>query len=515
MRKLREILRLHIESKLSNQQIADALRISKTTVFNTLSRFKESEITWPISEDMPDTELEARIYRKESSKDKEGILPDIEYIHEELSRPHMTLELLWNEYAQNNPEGLSRSSFYRHYRKYRKGLSVSMKVIHKGGDKVFVDYSGDGLRYYNRETGKWVETEFFVSSWGASSHSYAECSESQGSQDWVKSHIRAVQYFGCVPNAFVPDNLKSGVTKASFYEPEINALYEKFAQHYGSVILPARVRKPRDKPVVESNILHLQRFIFGRLRNRTFFSLAELNQAVWEALELYNDRPMQQYKKSRRERFELLDKPYAKPLPSEAFQFTQVKYDVRVAPNYHIEFDKHYYSVPHEIARQCIDVYQINNILEIYHDGEHICRHKKGAANYRYTTKDEHMPSNHKFVKGWSAPWFIAQANKTGPAMAELVTRVMQNRKHPEQGFRTAMGLLSLSKKYPKHRVEKAAERALYFGNLTCKAMKAILEQGLEGNAIAQKQHQNKKTVSAVSRTNLHENIRGQEYYNH
>ncbi len=506
MRKVREILRLHYESGLSNRQIADALRISKTSVFNIVGRFKESGMVWPVPEDLSDTELEARIYRKESSKKKTVILPDFEYIEEELARPHMTLELLWNEYTQDNPEGLSRSSFYRHYRKYRKSRSISMKVIHKGGDKVFVDYSGDGLRYYNRETSKWVETEFFVGSWGASSYSYAECSESQNGQDWVRSHIRALEYFRCAPNAFVPDNLKSGVTKASFYEPEINALYEKFAEHYSTAILPARVRKPKDKSVVESNILHLQRFIFGRLRNCTFFRLADLNQAVWEVLKLYNDRPMQQYKKSRKERFELLDKPYAKSLPSESFQFTQVKYDVRVAPNYHIEFDKHYYSVPHEIARECVDVYQINNILEIYHKGNHMCRHKKGLPDYRYTTKEEHMPQNHKFVKGWSPAWFIAQANKTGPALAELVSRVMENRKHPEQGFRAALGLLGLSKKYKKERIEKAAGRALYFGNLTCKAMKAILEQGLEEHSVTEKQ--NPKAV-------LHENIRGQEYYNH
>ena len=506
MRKVREILRLHFESRLSNQQIADALKISKTSVFNILGRFKESAMIWPVPEDLEDRELEARVYRRETAKKKTDILPDFEHIEEELSRPHITLELLWNEYAQNNPEGLGRSSFYRHYRKYRKSRSISMKVFHKGGDKVFVDYSGDGLRYYNREKGEWVETEFFVCSWGASSYSYAECSESQNGQDWVKSHVRAVQYFGCVPNAFVPDNLKSGVTKANFYEPEINALYEKFAQHYGTVILPARVRKPRDKPVVESNILHLQRFIFGRLRNCTFFSLADLNQAVWDALELYNDRPMQQYKKSRRQRFELLDKPYAKALPSNPFVFTDVKYDVRVAPNYHIEFEKHYYSVPHELARDCVDVYQINNILEIYHKGTHICRHKKGLSNYRYTTKEEHMPRNHQFVKGWSPAWFIAQATKTGPALAELVSRVMNNRKHPEQGFRAAMGLLGLSKKYPKQRVEKAAERALYFGNLTCKAMKTILDQGLEEKTVTEKQ---------TKRTVLHENIRGQEYYNH
>ncbi|MCL0066954.1 IS21 family transposase [Thermodesulfovibrionales bacterium] len=505
MRKARDVLRLHFGSRLSNQQIADALRISKTNVFNTLSRFQESEMTWPIPNDLSDTELEARIYSVKPDE-KGGILPDFEYMHEELTRPHMTLELLWNEYSENNPKGLSRSSFYRHYQKYRKGPSISMKIIHKGGDKVFVDYSGGGLRYYNRETGKWVETEFFVSSWGASSYSYAECTESQSGQNWVRAHIRALEYFRCVPNALVPDNLKSGVTKASFYEPDINALYDKFARHYDTAILPARVRKPKDKPVVESNILHLQRFIFGRLRNHTFFSLAELNKAMWELLELYNDRPMQQYKKSRKERFELLDKPYAKPLPSNPFLFTQVKIDVRVAPSYHIEFDRYYYSVPYELVQKLVDVYQINNILEIYHDGKHICRHKKGPPNYRYTTKDEHMPSNHKFVKGWSAPWFIAQAHKIGTATAELVSRVMQNRKHPEQGFRTAMGLLNLSKKYPKQRVEKAAERALYFGNLTCKAMKAILDQGLEEKTVSR--NQNKEAV-------LHENIRGQEYYNH
>jgi len=217
MRKIRDVLRLHFGSKLSNRQIADALRVSKTNVFNTLSRCKESGIPWPIPEDLLDTELESAIYSERHTKDKAKELPDFEYIHEELTRPHMTLELLWNEYSQDNPEGLSRSSFYRHSRKYRKGLSISMKVIHKGGDKVFVDYSGDSLRYFDRDTGKWVETEFFVSSWGASSYSYAECTESQNGQDWVKSHIRAVQYFGCVPKAFVPDNLLCGAPHKRFY----------------------------------------------------------------------------------------------------------------------------------------------------------------------------------------------------------------------------------------------------------------------------------------------------------
>ncbi|MBL7050339.1 MAG: IS21 family transposase [Nitrospira sp.] len=513
MRKVREVLRLHFQSRLSNQQIADALRISKTGVFNILGKFKESGIIWPVDSNLTDGELEAGIYKKESSFHKVAVLPDLDYLDKEIARPHTTLELLWNEYAQENPDGIGRSSFYRYYQKHRKSQAISMKVIHKGGDKAFVDYSGDKLRYYNRDINEWVETEFFVCSWGASSYCYAECSESQNAQEWVRSHVRAVQYFKCIPNAFVPDNLKSGVTKASFYEPLINALYDKFAQHYDTVILPARVRKPKDKPVVESNILHMQRFIFGRLRNRTFFSLGELNQAVWEVLKLYNDRPMQQYKQSRKERFELLDRPYAKALPETAFVLTDVKYDVRVATNYHVEFDKHYYSVPNEMIRELIDVYRINDIVEIYHQGKHVCRHRKGAPNYRYTTKEEHMPSNHKFVSGWSVPWFIAQAEKTGPMLTKLISRVMENKRHQEQGFRAALGLLDLSKKYSKSRVEKAAERALHFGNLTCTGMKAILDQGLEEQPVTKKQIP--KDISAASRNALHENIRGQEYYNH
>ena len=505
MKQIKEILRLHFDCKLSNQQIANATRKSKGSVFNCISRFKQAGLQWPLPEELSDSGLEKWLYPETGSKKDETLMPDFKRIHQELSRPHVTLELLWEEYRQGCPEGLSRSSFYRHYARYRNKMSVDMKVIHKGGDKVFVDYSGKKLRYWNRQEGTWVEVEFFVASWGASSCCYCEASQSQSAQDWVASHIRALEHFGCVPAAIVPDNLKSGVTKASFYEPEINGLYKLFAQHYDTAILPARVKKPKDKPVVESNVLHLQRFIFARLRDRTFYSLEDLNEAIWELLEAFNQRPMQLYQQSRQERFEQMDAPCARQLPAQRFIFKQVKMGVRVAPNYHIEFDKHFYSVPYEFVREQVDVYQSGSVIEIYHDGQHVCRHKKQLPNYRYTTTDDHMPPQHKFVKGWSAPWFIAQAHKIGEATAELVSRVLDSKRHPEQGFRAAMGILNLKKQYSEARVEKAAQRALHFGNLSVQGIKNILAKQLD-----------KKPLQPKSQRQplLHDNIRGNHYYN-
>jgi transposase len=504
MKKTREILRLHFDCTLSNQQIADAVRKSKGSVFNCLERFKTFGLQWPLSGNMTDSQLEDKLYPQASGKHNEAILPDFEHIHRELSRPHVTLELLWDEYQTSHHEGLCRSSFYRQYGLYRKDLPIEMKVIHKGGDKLFVDYSGDKLRFYDREAGRWVEAEFFVASWGASSYCYCEAVLSQSGKDWVSSHVRALEYFGCVPAAIVPDNLKSGVTKADFYEPDINALYGQLARHYDTVILPARVRKPKDKAVVESNVLHLQRFIFGRLRDCTFYSLWELNAAVWEALELFNARPMQQYKTSRADRFEVLDKPHAKALPEKRFAFTQVKIDVRVGPNYHIEFEKHYYSVPWEFVRKQVDVYQSGSVLEIYHNNEHICRHMVEPGDYRYTTREEHMPPKHKFVKGWSSAWFIAQAHQVGESTAELIQAILESKRYPEQGFRAALGVLNLKKKYSPERLEKAARRALYFETLSCRSLKSMLAQGLEQEALPKKPHRMPLE---------HENIRGEHYY--
>lgn len=506
MRKISELLRLHYDCKLSNEKIASALKLSKGSVNNTLQRFRASGLSWPLPESLSDTALEARLYRPREKVSEQSTV-DFSALEAEMRRPHMTLQILWEEYHAAYPEGLGRTRFYEGFRAWRTARALPMKMLHKGGDKLFVDYSGDGFTYVDQTRGTVTRTELFVCSWGASSYCYAEASPSQKQEDFAQSHVRALDYFGCAPAAFVPDNLKSGVRKASLYEPTMNPLYAALAEHYGAAVLPARVRKPRDKGVVESNVLHLQRFLFGRLRNRTFYSLAEINQALAEELEHYNARAMKDYGgQSRRERFALLDKPFARALPEQRFAITAVKCGVRVAPNYHIQYRNHHYSLPCELARQAVDVYQYGHILEIYHDGNHVCRHQCGRGDYGYTTREEHMPENHRYVRGWSPEYFLAQAEQIGPSVREAVRRMMEQCSHPEQGYKAAMGLLRLSKSLGSERVEKAARRALHFGFVNLRSIKSVLDNNLEDQALSSEDDETPLLPQ-------HDNLRGSQYY--
>jgi transposase len=509
MRKIRDLLRLHFECSLSNKQIGDALGISKTCVYNAMDRFTKSGLSWPLPADLADSALEDALYKNQSDPSQaDVVLPDFEHIYRKLSRPHVTLKLLFDEYRAQTPTGLSKTAFYRRFDVFRKKLSPTMKIIHKGGDKLFVDYSGDSFEYVNRETGEILKVQLFVCCWGASSYSYAEVTASQSIQDWLQSHARALSFFGCAPHAFVIDNLKSGVTKSHLYDPDLNPLYAKLAEHYGVAVLPARVRKPKDKAVVESNVLHLQRHLLGRLRDRTFFSIAEINEAIAAELTPYNDRPMQQYGVSRRIRFEQLDKPYAQTLPAEAFAYTQVKNAV-VAPDYHIELDKHFYSVPFSLVGQAITVYQTNNTLEFYSDGLHVCRYRKEPPNFRYTTKDEHMPPNHRAVRGWSASGFILRAGTIGPATSEAVKIIIDRQKHPEQGFRAARGVLALDRKFPKERIERACQRAIRYNAANYRTIKTILDKKLDEQPLPECASLSSAAIMPLE----HENIRGAQYY--
>jgi transposase len=509
MRKIRDLLRLHFDCSLSNKQIGDALGVSKTCVHNALNRFKKSGIAWPLPADLSDSSLEQTLYKDPSAQPlADTLLPNFEHIYRELARPHVTLKLLFDEYRTLVPTGLSKTAFYRRFGVYRKKVSPTMKIIHKGGEKLFVDYSGDSFEYVNRDTGEIIPVQLFVCCWGASSYSYAEVTATQGIQDWLQSHARALAFFGCAPQAFVIDNLKSGVTKSHLYDPDINPLYAKLAAHYGVAVLPARVRKPRDKAVVESNVLHLQRHLLGRLRDRTFFSLAEINDAIAAELVAYNDRPMQQYGLSRQKRFEELDKPYGQPLPAESFAYTQVK-TATVAPDYHIEFEKHYYSLPFALVGTTVTVYQINNTLEIYSDGLHLCRYRKEPSNHCYTTRDEHMPPNHRAVRGWSASGFILRAGTIGPATSEAVKIIIERQKHPEQGFRAARGVLALDPRFPKERIERACQRAIRYKAVTYRTIRTILDKKLDEQPFPE------CTLSSLPTTTPldHENLRGAQYY--
>jgi transposase len=508
MRKIRQVLEYRLSKNISADQTAVALSLSKGSVINYLDRFERAKLSWPLPETLSDTELEAALFPPvitESIPPAEG-LPDIKYIEKEIAKPHMTLQRLWEEYAELHPQGLKRSAFYDYIARNRPA-KVTMKMIHKGGDKVFVDYSGDGLEYIDLKTGDCIDVDLFVCAWGASSFTYVEATESQKTKDFTMSHVRALKYFGVAPNAFVPDNLKSGVKKADRYDPVANPVYSKMAEHYHVAFLPARVRAPQDKAAVESAVFQSQRFILARLRNRRFFSLDEVNAALQEEQDALNDRPMKEYGgQTRRQRFEELDKPYAQQLPAEPFKISCVKIGVLAGHNYHIRFGDHFYSVPYHLATKRMDVYQAGAIVEIYHDNVHVCRHRLGAPNFGYTTIKEHMPPSHAFVKGWSKEWFIAKASEIGPATAEAAVQIMNAREHVQQGFNAVMGMLRLAKVYSPQRLEKACQRATYFKASSLKAIKAILEQHLDKQTFLPLPEKQCEPVD-------HVNIRGAQYY--
>lgn len=511
MRKIKEALRLHLECGLGKQKTAMALGISKASVVNYIHRFERSGLTWPLQPSITEKELEARLFLisgKEEGTEKP--LPDFEHVIKKLGRPHLTRKLLWQEYKEAHPDGMGLSRFYELLNHHITSSKLTMKIHHKGGDKLFVDYSGDGLSYVDRETGEVVGVELFVCSWGASSYSYAECTHTQGLEDWTASHVRAFRYFGCVPNATVPDNLKSGVKRPDWYDPDINPTYAKLAEHYNTTILPARVRKPKDKAVVESNVLHVQRYILGRLRNRTFFSLAEINEAVRDLLEGFNAQPMQVYKVSRRERFLEMDKPYAKPLPAEAFKIKEIKIGVKVGPDYHVQYRKHFYSVPYTLLSKRVEIHLAGRIVQIYCDNERVASHQMGPSNYSYSTTRSHMPQSHRFVGGLNASQLIFLAGKIGTHTSTLVKRTLDNKKHPEVGYRQALGILGLKKQYPEERVEKACQRALHFDCIKRRDVLSILKKGMDKQALP---HMKTEVEPVLGGSLFHDNIRGEGYY--
>lgn len=508
MRKIRQVLEYRLSKNISAEQTSLALSLSKGSVINYVERFEQSKLPWPLPDTLTDTALEQALFPPSPPSNDAPIepLPDVGYIEKELVRPHMTLQRLWEEYAEQHPDGLKRTAFYDHVARHRPP-EITMKVIHKGGDKVFSDYSGDGLEYIDRRTGEIVPVDLFVCAWGASSFTFAEGTESQKTRDFALSHVHGLEYFGVAPFAFVLDNTKSGVKKPDRYDPVANPVYGKMAEHYHVAFLPVRVRKPQDKAIAESAVLQAQRFILARLRNRQFFSLDEVNVGIREELEALNNRPMKEYGgQTRRQRFEELDKPYAQQLPAEPFKISHVKLDVLVGHNYHVRFENHFYSVPHYLATHRVDVYQIGPIIEIYHDNVHVCRHQAGLPNFGYTTITEHMPPNHAFVKGWSKEWFIAKASEIGPATAEAASQIMSAREHVQQGFNAVMGVLRLARVYSPQRVEKACQRATYFKSATFKAIKTILEQHLDKQTFLPLPVQNQLPI-------VHENIRGPQYY--
>jgi transposase len=508
MREIRSILHYRLEKGISADRTALALKVSKGTVINTVVRFAQSDLKWPLPPDISDSALEHALYPPTPVPTSSARieLPSMAYIEKELAKKHVTLQCLYDEYCQNSTETVSRATFYRYVTSNRPKRNC-MPMEYKGGDLLFIDYSGDGLSYINRDTGEIVDVELFCCCWGLSSYSYAEATHSQKKEDFVHSHPRAFKYFGAVSHGLVPDNLKSGIKVPDRYDPIANPLYGCMAQHFNTVILPARIRRPQDKAKVESGVLHIQRFILARLRNRQFFSLFEINTAIRELLEEFNSRPMKDYgNQSRRERFEILDKPYAQLLPSEPFRVTELKLDVLVGKNYHIRYDNHFYSVHYTYVGKRVTVRRCGGMVEIVHDNQILTRHLYSASKYQYTTKTEHMPKAHQFAKGLTPGWIIEQAGKIGPHTVDAITAIMRRSEHVQQGFNAALGVLQLAKAFTGQRLEAACKRCMHFKTPTYRALKSVLQNSLDKQPLTESVP--RETCEQRSIFN-HENIRG------
>ncbi len=508
MRKIKEVLRLKYDCNLSEREISRSCQVSRSTVADYLMKAKAAGISWPESLALTDTQIEESLFpiqRIPSSVKRPT--PDYEYIYSELRayrKVNLTLIQLWLEYKEKHPDGYQYSQFCDLYRHWRGKLDYVMRQEHRAGEKAFIDYS-DGLSILDLSTGELILTQLFLAVWGASSYTYAEATLSQTLPEWIGSHGRALEYFSCVPRVLVPDNLKSGVSKACKYEPELNPTYSDMAEHYGCAVLPARPRKPRDKAKVEAGVLIAQRWILAVLRKRTFYSLAELNAAIRECLERLNSRTMRRLKKSRRELFETVDRPNALPLPARPYEYAEW-YKARVNVDYHIEVDHHYYSVPFQLLREKVDVRLSATTLEVFRKGERVAAHARSYVRGGYTTLKEHMPPEHRSYAEWSPSRFIQWAGKTGVATAQLVEKILATRPYPEQGYRACLGIIRLGRHYEPERVEAAAERALKFNACSYRSMKAILTAGLD-------RKQDSRESSAQISLPLHQNIRGREYY--
>jgi transposase len=505
MRKVREVLRLKFDGGQTNRRIARSCQISRPTVSDYLLRFEKAGLQWPDAAALDDVTLEQTLFPPLPLAPTAGrVVPDWGQVHRELRRKGVTLTLLWHEYKVAHPEGFQYSWFCDQYRAWTARLDAVMRQEHRAGEKLFVDYAGQTTEVVDRRTGEIRHAQIFVAVLGASSYTYAEATWTQQLPDWIGSHVRTFEFLGGVSEVVVPDNLRSGVAKAHRYEPDLNPTYADLASHYGVAVLPARVRKPRDKAKAEAGVLLVERWILAVLRHRTFFSLRELNREITRLLERLNTRPFKKLPGSRRELFEQLERPALRPLPTQPYEFAEWK-KVRVNIDYHVEVEGHYYSVPYQLVRKALEARYSERTVECFHRGQRVASHPRSRLKGRHTTLPEHMPTSHRSYAEWTPQRLIRWAEKTGPATASMVQTILERRAHPQQGFRSCLGIMRLGKSFGEQRLEAACRRALTLGACSYKSIESILRQGLERKAFPEQQD--------LELGIAHENIRGSDYY--
>ena len=511
MRRVREILRLRLDAGLSSQEAAGRMGVARSTLREMQHRFDRSGLPWPLPLDMTDTDLEARLYGEMGSKrgHRRRPEPDWAELNRELKRKHVTLQILWDEYIEANPDGYRYSRFCDLYRGWEARLPVTMRQTHLGGDTLFVDYAGDTVPVIiDRRTGETLAAHLFVAVMGGSSLSFAHASWTEKLPDWIDAHVRAFAYFGGAARLIVPDNPKVAVIKACFYDPQVNRTYGEMAAHYDTALLPARPRRPRDKAKVEAAVRIVERWLLGTLRHRRFYSLAEVNAAIAELLTRLNDQRVLRYVgRTRRQLFEEIDAPKLRPLPAEPYALAEWRLR-KVGLDYHVDFDGHFYSVPYRHARASVEVRATLRTIEVFLKGERVAAHMRGSGDGKHTTLAEHMPSSHRRYADWTIDRILREARAIGPSVDLLCQMILEHRPHPEQGFRACLGIVRLAKPFGPVRLEAACLRALQVGARTYGSVRSILDNRLDGQPV-----QRPRDAQDASLTLTHPNIRGSRYY--
>ncbi len=504
MRKIREILRLELECGISHRQIAVSCNVARSTVSDYLRRAQIANLSWEAIKEMDDEQLNELLFSDHRNKGDKYPLPDWGKIHEELKKKSVTLQLLWMEYKSQNPNGYQSSQFCHLYQVWRNKLDPCLRQTYKAGEKMFVDYCGQTVDIVDRERGKIKTAQVFVAVLGASNYTYAEATWSQSLPNWIGSHVRAFEYFQGCPELVIPDNLRSGVNRTCRYEPDLNWSYQDCATHFGVTVIPARVRKPRDKAKGEKSVQIVESWILAKLRNQTFFSLDDLNQTIANELEDLNTRPFQKLPGSRRSVFESIERPALKPLPLENYEFSNWK-KARVNIDYHFELEGHYYSVPYKHIRQQVEVRFTAGVVDVFLKGKRIASHVRNFTQGGHTTVKEHMPKSHQEYLGWPPERLLKQAESIGFYTGKMISSLLERGSHPAQGHRSSLGILRLEKEFGKERLENACKRAVLIQAMSYKSIHSILKKGLDRH--------DPPTPPTASKPTKHPNIRGSRYY--
>lgn len=508
MRKIKEVLRLSHEAGLSQRGIAQALNLGLGTVSTYLNRARQAGIGWPLPAEMEERTLGRLLFPSQPATGQRRFSePDFSNTHTELKRKGVTKLLLWQEYRQRHPEdGYSYAQFCHRYREWLSRQQRSMRQVHRAGEKLFVDYCGPTIGVTNPDTGEIREAQIFVAVLGASNYTFACASWTQKQEDWLNAHVQALEFLGGVPEILVPDNLKSAVRKTHRYDPDINPSYQQLATHYQTAIVPARPYRPKDKAKVEVAVQIVERWILARLRHQTFFTLASLNQAIRLLLEDLNQRSFKKLPGSRRSQFEQLDKPVLRDLPITRYQYVEIK-KARVHIDYHIEYDKHYYSVPHYLVKHTVEVWASCTTVVIYQHGKRVASHPRSHRQGGHSTCPEHMPESHRSIHEWSPKRFLQWAGDIGVETREVVNYLLQEPRHREQSYRRVLALLSNAKKYGRDRLNQACGRALLINSPTRSSVESILKSGLDQIEVPD------NSVKEELNLDDHENVRGEDYY--